>query len=318
MNKYFANKTLILVFLFLFSVAISLNTTGVTTAISRRQQKWPPSAPHEALRSAPTLRMDGWQPPKLVDIFWGGLRVCMALKVLLCSGDDESPQHWSVLRAIHTLNSPKNYIRLLGGLSPIHLTCWHRAQGLMWGTRGPFPPAVAVVGYGCVGRCWPLEAYVRSINCRNSKNYLRKYFYSYVDPIHSWHLTRQLNKEDLDLHTLVFSCFLCPIFYGIHSRCVSYENCKRPRMNHTPKHENCFAILISVCNFHVSLQFSYQFAILMFWCIVPTWTFAIFIWVCNFHMNLQFSYQFAILTSLVQHLLRWLCMDSMSLWPWTH
>jgi hypothetical protein len=77
----------------------------------------------------------------------------------------------------------------------------------------------------------------------------------------------------------------------------SYENCKRPRRNHTSKRENCFAIFILVCNFHISLQFSYQFAILTFWCMVPTWTFAIFIWVCNFHMSLQFSYQFAILTS---------------------
>ncbi len=83
---------------------------------------------------------------------------------------------------------------------------------------------------------------------------------------------------------------------------VSYENCKRPHRNYTPKHENFFEILISVCNFHISLQFSYQFAILTFQCIVPTWTFAIFIWVCNFHMNLQFSYQFAILTSRLQHL----------------
>jgi hypothetical protein len=50
---------------------------------------------------------------------------------------------------------------------------------------------------------------------RNSKNCLRKYFfYSYVDPIHSCHLTWQLNKEDLDLRTLAFRCFLCPIFYG--------------------------------------------------------------------------------------------------------
>jgi hypothetical protein len=79
--------------------------------------------------------------------------------------------------------------------------------------------------------------------------------------------------------------------------CLSYENCKRPRRNHTSKRENCFAIFILVCNFHISLQFSYQFAILTFWCMVPTWTFAIFIWVCNFHMSLQFSYQFAILTS---------------------
>jgi hypothetical protein len=73
-----------------------------------------------------------------------------------------------------------------------------------------------------------------------------------------------------------------------------------------------FEIFISVCNF------SYQFAILTFQCIVPTWTFAIFIWVCNFHMSLQFSYQFAILMSQLQHLLTWLCMDSMSLWHWTH
>ncbi len=105
---------------------------------------------------------------------------------------------------------------------------------------------------------------------------------------------------------------------SFHSRCVSYENCKCPRRNHTPKRENCFAVLISVCNFHISLQFSYQFAILTFWCIVPMWTFAIFIWVYNFHTSLQFSYQFAILTSQLQHLLTWHCMDSMSLWPWTH
>ncbi len=51
--------------------------------------------------------------------------------------------------------------------------------------------------------------------CRNRKNCLWKYFfYSYVDPIHSWHLTRQLNKEDLDLCTWAFSCFLCPGFHG--------------------------------------------------------------------------------------------------------
>jgi hypothetical protein len=80
---------------------------------------------------------------------------------------------------------------------------------------------------------------------------------------------------------------------SFHSRHVSYEICTCPCRDYTPKHENCFATLISVCNFHISLQFWYQFAILTFWCIVPTWTFAIFIWVCNFHMSLQFSYQFA-------------------------
>jgi hypothetical protein len=83
---------------------------------------------------------------------------------------------------------------------------------------------------------------------------------------------------------------------SFHSRHVSCENCKCWCRNYTTKHENCFAILISVCNFHISLQFPYQFAILTFWHIVPTWKFAIFAWVCNFHMSLQFSYQFAILT----------------------
>jgi hypothetical protein len=146
-----------------------------------------PLAPHMT-PSAPR-RCHEWMgdnPPSKRVYFLGGLRVYMALKALLCSGDDELPQHWSVLRAIHTHNSPQNYTRLLGGLLPIHLTHWRGAQGFMWGTRGPFLPAAAMVGYGCVGPCWPLEAYVRSTYCRNSKNCLRKYFfYSYADPIHS-------------------------------------------------------------------------------------------------------------------------------------
>ena len=49
------------------------------------------------------------------------------------------------MRAINTLNPPKNYIRKLGGLSPIHSTCWHGAQGLMWCARGPFWPAADMV-----------------------------------------------------------------------------------------------------------------------------------------------------------------------------
>jgi hypothetical protein len=76
----------------------------------------------------------------------------MPLKALLCSGNDASPHHWSVLRAMHTLNSLKNYNHMLGGLSPIHSTHWSGAKGLMWGTRGPYLLAAAMVGYGCVGR----------------------------------------------------------------------------------------------------------------------------------------------------------------------
>ncbi len=69
----------------------------------------------------------------------------MALKTLQCCGDSSSPEQRSALRAINTLNPPKNYIRKLGGLSPIHSTRWGGVQGLMWGARGPFPPAAAMV-----------------------------------------------------------------------------------------------------------------------------------------------------------------------------
>ncbi len=40
---------------------------------------------------------------------------------------------------------PKKLYPLLGGLSAIHLTHQHGAQGLIWGARGPFLPAAAMV-----------------------------------------------------------------------------------------------------------------------------------------------------------------------------
>jgi hypothetical protein len=46
----------------------------------------------------------------------------------------------------------------------------------MWGTRGPFLLAAAMVGYGCVGHCWLLQAYVRLAYCRNINDCLKKYF----------------------------------------------------------------------------------------------------------------------------------------------
>jgi hypothetical protein len=49
------------------------------------------------------------------------------------------------LRAVNTLNPPEEYIRKLWGLSPIHSTHGRGAQGLMWGARGPYLPAVAMV-----------------------------------------------------------------------------------------------------------------------------------------------------------------------------
>ncbi len=140
-------------FLFLFSVALAQNTTGVTTATTMAAAGGNgPLAPH--MRPYAQRRRVEWKgdnPPSLRMYSLGGLRVFMALKALLCSGDDESPQHRSVLRAINTLNSPQKYVRLLRGLSPIHSTHRRGAQGLMWGARGPFPLAAAMVGYGCVG-----------------------------------------------------------------------------------------------------------------------------------------------------------------------
>jgi hypothetical protein len=56
-----------------------------------------------------------------------------------------SPEQRSTLRAVHTLNNPQKYTRLLGGLSPIHFKCWCRTQGLTWGTREKFLLGVAMV-----------------------------------------------------------------------------------------------------------------------------------------------------------------------------
>jgi hypothetical protein len=161
---------------FSISVALAQNTRGVTTTTTMAAAggKGPlaphmrPCAPHQH------IKWMGNNPPSLRMYFRRAVRVCMALKALLCSANDALPQHWR--GPYLPLTAPKNYIHLLGGLSTIHLTHWIGAQGLMWGTRGPFLPAAAMVCYGCVGQCWPLEADVRSAYCRNSNNCLRKYF----------------------------------------------------------------------------------------------------------------------------------------------
>ena len=47
-----------------------------------------PNAPHEALRLVLTRQIDGRQSPEQVGITLEVLRGCIALKELLCSGDD--------------------------------------------------------------------------------------------------------------------------------------------------------------------------------------------------------------------------------------
>ncbi len=199
-----------------FSISVDLvqNTMG-----SQPPQPWLPSA--EMAPLAPHrrpcalcwhIKWMGNNPPSLWMYLGGGLRVCMAFKALLCSGNDASPQHWSFLRAINTLKGPNNYMSLLEKLWIIHFMHWIRAQGIIWGGhfhwRRPWSAMVVLVK---VGHCrltsdWPTVGIITIVYGSN--------FYSYIDPIHSWHLTWQLKKEDLDLCTLVFSWFLCPDFYG--------------------------------------------------------------------------------------------------------
>ncbi len=133
-------------FLFLFSVAVAQNTTVVTTATTMAAVGGNGSLAPHMRPGAPRQRVEwmGDNPLSLRMYFLGGSRVFMDLKALLSFGDDESPQHRSVLGTINALNSPKNYIRLLRGLLPIRSTRQRGAKGLVWGARGSFQPAAAI------------------------------------------------------------------------------------------------------------------------------------------------------------------------------
>jgi hypothetical protein len=77
--------------------------------------------------------------------FGGGLRVCMALKALLCFGGDDSPQHRSVLRAIHTPSTaPKIISACSGGCRP-SIQCFGVGQKASCGALG---------GHFCQQRPW--------------------------------------------------------------------------------------------------------------------------------------------------------------------
>jgi hypothetical protein len=112
---------------------------------SRRRRKCPPNAPHEALHPAPLSSLDGRRPPEQADTIFKGLRGCMALihtpmlRRCIIAGTKECfegrtpPQH------------PQHYIRLLGESLPINLTHRNKAQCLVWGITGAFPPSAAMV-----------------------------------------------------------------------------------------------------------------------------------------------------------------------------
>jgi hypothetical protein len=89
----------------------------------------------------------------------------MALKTLRCCGDASSPEQRSTLMAMHTLKPPQNCIRLLGGLSPIHSMRQRRDQSLMWGIKGPFLLAVAIVVTLVVRGCSVAGAQTTLVQC---------------------------------------------------------------------------------------------------------------------------------------------------------
>jgi len=107
----------------------------------------------------------GDNPPSKRMCLGVGLIGCMHLKTLHCSNDDAPPQHQSVFRGICPINPLKKHIHLLGGSSSINTTRWSGTQGILRGSRGPFPPAAAMVMMVVL----PLGGHVTHI------------FYSYVD-----------------------------------------------------------------------------------------------------------------------------------------
>ena len=78
----------------------------------------------------------------------------MALKTVLCSGDDASPQHRCVLRTIHPLNLRKIICTCSGGLTPLSdddgagrkASFW--AQGDHFRRRRPWSVVVEMVVVG--------------------------------------------------------------------------------------------------------------------------------------------------------------------------
>ncbi len=105
---------------FSISVALAQNTMGVTTtttmAIADRNG---PLAP--LMRPCAPCWHSIWMgdnPPSLRMYFWWWFRVCMALKVLLCSGNDASPKHRSFWGPYTPSTAPKIISTCSGGFQP--------------------------------------------------------------------------------------------------------------------------------------------------------------------------------------------------------
>jgi hypothetical protein len=92
-DKIIVSKKPVLVISLHFSVAIAQNTTGITTATTMAAAgRNGPQAPHtKPCAPCRCLEWMGDNPPSFRMYFMGGLRVLMALKALLCSGNDALP-----------------------------------------------------------------------------------------------------------------------------------------------------------------------------------------------------------------------------------
>jgi hypothetical protein len=80
---------------------------------------------------------------------------CCAAVSLFATSLIASPSLW----VIDLLNPSKKCIAFLGGSSCINPTQRHGTKGLMWGARGQFPPAVAMVVMFVLGR-WFTSAHI--------------------------------------------------------------------------------------------------------------------------------------------------------------
>ncbi len=218
-DKIILLKQLILVFFAFFSISVALaqNTMGITTATTMAAAGR--NAPYYptwglALRAdasngwATTLQACGckfwgdwgcvWPSKRSfvpgimrchkIRVFWGPCTPSTAPKIISACSRGCWP-------SIHCIGSEhKATCGSLGG--PVH-------------RRRPWSAMVVLVDVGH----WRLTSDRSTVGIVTIV-YGSIFFNFYVDPIHSWHLSWQLKKDDLDLRTLDFSWFLCPVFYG--------------------------------------------------------------------------------------------------------
>ncbi len=92
------------------------------------------------------------------------LSLCVTVS-LFATSLSAPPSLW----VVYPLNPSKKRIGLLGGSNPINPTQRHETKGLMWGARGQFLPAVAMVVMFVLGR-WFTTAH---IYFRNSTYFLQ-------------------------------------------------------------------------------------------------------------------------------------------------